>query len=141
MSIFEKIEKGIDDIVFVYTICGSIDEARTLGYGAIQEKLAISMDYWVINSIYPWQGVIQEAGQYMLMFSTQKFLSDKLVKHIEAEHSYKIPMVARCNTDMTNVPYFMWVENTLKNDDKYITEEEEKVIKDTEENTNYNKLK
>ena len=141
MGMIEKVPKGIEDIVFVYTICKNVEEARTLGYGAIEEKLAISIDYWVINSIYPWQGVMQETDQLMLMFSTQKFLSDKLVKHIEAEHSYKIPMVAVCNTNMTNIPYFLWVENTLKSDEKYITEQEEEIIKETEENTNYNKLK
>lgn len=124
MNIFEKVEKGADDIVFVYTICGSVEDARSLGYSAIQEKLAISMDYWIINSIYPWQNVIQEIDQYMIMFSTQKDLSDKLIKHIESEHSYKIPMIAKCNIAMTNLPYSLWVNDTLESEERYITEAE-----------------
>ncbi|HAE36836.1 MAG: CutA1 divalent ion tolerance protein [Candidatus Nomurabacteria bacterium GW2011_GWF2_35_66] len=124
MNIFEKIEKGSDDIVFVYTICGDVEEARSLGFSAVQEKLAISMDYWIINSIYPWKNVIQEVDQYMLIFSTQNNLSDKLIKHIESEHSYKIPMVAMCKTDMTNLPYSLWVDETLKDGQRYITESE-----------------
>lgn len=124
MNIFEKIEKGSDDIVFVYTICGDVDEVKSLGYSAIEEKLAISMDYWIIHSIYPWEGVLREIDQYMLMFSTEKLISDKLIKHIEAEHSYKVPMVARLNTDITNLPYSLWVENTLQDEKKYITEAE-----------------
>jgi len=122
--LFEIIDKGDKDIVFVYTICGSIDEAKSMGYSSIQDKLAISIDYWVINSIYPWQGVLQEVGQYMVMFSTTKMLSKKLVKHIEAEHPYKIPMVVVCNTNMSNLPYSLWVENTLKDDTKYNTEDD-----------------
>lgn len=124
MNIFERVDKGAEDIVFVYTICGSREEARSLGFSAIEERLAISMDYWIINSIYPWQNIIREIDQYMLMFSTKKSLSDKLIKHVESEHSYKIPMVARCNTDMTNLPYSLWVENTLTNEEKYVTETE-----------------
>lgn len=124
MSLYEKIEKGAEDIVFVYTICGSIEEARNLGFLAIEEKLAISMDYWIINSIYPWQGVIKEIDQYILMFSTQKSKSEELMKHIESGHSYKVPMIVRCNTDVSSIPYQLWVEETLKNTDKYITEEE-----------------
>jgi len=121
MNIFQRVEKGADDIVFVYTICGSIEEARSMGYSSVQEKLAISMDYWVIHSIYPWQNVIQEIDQYMLMFSTQKDLSDKLVKHLESEHSYKIPMIAKCNIAMTNLPYSLWVNDILDSDEKYET--------------------
>ena len=117
--LYEKVEKGEEDIVFVYTICGNIEESRSMGFSAIQEKLAISMDYWITNSIYPWQNAIQEISQYVLMFSTQKSLSSKLVKHIEAEHSYKIPMIAVCKTEMTNIPYRMWVENTLIDERKY----------------------
>ena len=122
MNITEKIEKGAEDVVFVYTICGDIETARSMGFSAIEEKLAISMDYWVIHSVYPWQGVIREIDQYMLMFSTQKSLSEELMKHIQAEHSYKVPMIVRCNTDMSNVPYSLWMDDTLKSEDKLITE-------------------
>jgi len=138
--LLEKIEKGGGDIVFVYTICRGVNEARSMGFSTIEEKLAISMDYWMINSIYPWQGVIKEVGQYLLMFSTEKYLSDKLIKHIEAKHSYKIPMIARCDTSMVNIPYSLWVENTLKNEEKYITESEAE-IKKKEKEIHYNKLK
>ncbi len=124
MSLYEKVQKGAEDVVFVYTICGSKEEARSMGFLAIEEKLAISMDYWVINSIYPWQGVIREVDQYLLMFSTQKNKSDELMKHLEAEHTYKVPMIARCSTDMTNVPYLLWIEETLKSAEKFVTEAE-----------------
>jgi len=124
MSLYQKVEKGDEDIVFVYTICSNKAEARSMGLLAIEEKLAISMDSWIINSIYPWQGVVEEVDQYMLMFSTQKKKSDALVKFIEDEHSYKIPMIAKCQTNMTNMSYQLWVDDTLKNTDKYMTEEE-----------------
>jgi periplasmic divalent cation tolerance protein len=136
--LYEKIEKGEDDIVFVYTICGSVEEARSMGYSAIREKLAISMDYWAIHSVYPWQNVIQEIDQYMLIFSTQKSLSKKLSKHLESEHSYKIPMIVICNTDMTNIPYYLWVENTLKDGEQYVTELE---LHDKGDINSLNKLK
>ena len=124
MNIFEKVEKGDTDVVFVYTICGSIDEARSMGYSAIEEKLAISMDYWIIHSIYPWQSVIQEVDQYMLMFSTEKKISNKLVKHIESEHSYEVPMIVVTPTNITNAPYSLWMNDTLDSKEKYKTEEE-----------------
>jgi len=140
--LFEKIEKGAKDIVFVYTTCGSLEEARSIGLSAVDEKLAISADYWFINSIYPWKNVIQELGQCMLMFTTQKYLSDKLFKHIEVEHSYNVPMIARSSNLITNQEYFLWVENTLSNNDKYITREEADIIeKRNKAESGYERLK
>ena len=137
MNLFEKVEKGEDDIVFVYTICGNLEDARAMGYSAVKEKLAISMDYWIINSIYPWQSVIQEVGQYMLMFSTQKKLGQKLIKHIESEHKYNVPMIAKCDIAMTNLPYSLWVDDTLKSDEKINTQSD---LNNTDINS-LNKLK
>lgn len=136
--LLDKIKKENADIVFVYTICRGANEARSMGFRAVESKLAISVDYWMINSIYPWQGVVKEVGQYLLMFSTKDDLSDKLIKHIEAEHSYKVPMIAKCNIATTNIPYSLWVCNTLESDEKYLTESE---VKSKDKESHYGKLK
>lgn len=124
--LLEQMDGGLKDIVFIYTTCSSIGEARSIGLSSVNEKLAISADYWFIDSIYPWNGVVQETEQYMLMLSTQKELSDELIKHIEVRHSYHVPMIARCDVPMTNHLYHSWVENTLTNKDEYISESEER---------------
>lgn len=140
--LFERIEKDSKNIVFVYTTCSGIEEARSIGLSAVEEKLAISADYWPVNSIYPWKNVVQEIDQCMLMFSTQKVLSDKLIKHIETEHSYSVPMVVRSDIKVTNQPYSFWVDNTLTSEDKYITEEEyQRIKKEAEGGYQYDKLK
>lgn len=139
--LFEKIDKESKDIVFVYTTCPSMGEARDIGLSAIKEKLAVSADYWLINSIYPWNKVIQEGEQYMLMFATQKVLTDTLMKHIEMEHSYSVPVVIRCDTSITNQPYHFWVDNTLTSKEEYITETEDEIKKRTEKGEHYERLK
>jgi len=139
--LFERIEKNSKDIVFVYTTCPSIKEARDIGLSAIKEKLAISADYWLINSIYPWNKVIQEGEQYMLVLATQKVLSDTLMKHIELEHSYSVPVIIKCDSLITNQPYHFWVDNTLTSKDEYITETEEEMKRKSEKGSNYERLK
>jgi uncharacterized protein involved in tolerance to divalent cations len=47
--ILEEVEKGSENIVFVYTTCSSLDEAKSIGLSAVNEKLAISADYWFVN--------------------------------------------------------------------------------------------
>lgn len=116
--IVEKVQTGVKDIIFVYTICSNIAEAREMGISAIKERLAISMDYWNVNSVYPWRNIIKEIDQYMIMFSTQRYLSDKLIKHIESIHSYNIPMVAKCEVATTNIPYSQWVKKFFESEEK-----------------------
>jgi len=138
--LYDKIDKDSKNIVFVYTTCGSTEEARDIGYSAIKEKLAISADYWLIGSIYPWNNVIQEGDQCMLVFATQKIISDALMKHIETEHSYSVPVIVRLDTAMTNQPYHFWAENILTSKEEYITETEDEKKKKDERNSPYEKF-
>lgn len=139
--LFDKVDKTEKDIVFVYTTCTSIIEARNIGLSTIKEKLAISADYWLINSIYPWMNVIQEGDQYMLLFATQKHLSDQLMKHIEAEHSYSVPVIIKTETSLVNQPYAFWADNILTSKDEYITETEAEIKKKNERGYHYDRLK
>ena len=139
--LFEKIEKESKDVVFVYTTCGSMEEARSIGLSSINEKIAISADYWFINSIYPWKNVLQEIDQCMLMLATQKTFSDRFMKHIQAEHSYSVPMIVVCDTLMTNHDYSFWVDNILTNKSEYLTETEAERKKKEEEGYHYDRLK
>lgn len=141
MMLFEKVDKDVKNIVFIYTTCPSVQEAREIGLSAVNEKLAISADYWIINSIYPWRDVIQEGEQYMLMLATQKGLSEALMRHIEAGHSYSVPVIVRSDISMTNQPYSFWVDNTLGSKRDYITETEAEVKKKNERGRHYDRLK
>jgi len=139
--LFEKIKKEDKNIVFVYTTCPSLIEARNIGLSAVKEKLAISADYWLINSIYPWMNVIQEGDQFMLLFSTQNNLSEKLMKYIETKHSYSVPVIIRADTSLANQPYTFWVDNILNSKAEYITETEAEIKKKNERGSHYDRLK
>jgi uncharacterized protein involved in tolerance to divalent cations len=128
------LEKEEKNIVCVYTTCSSKEEVQTLSISAIKEKLAISADYWMVNSMYPWNGVIKNTNQYILMFSTQKVLSEKLIKHIEVIHPYLVPVITRQDTSMTNSQYNFWTDSFLSSKDECLTEKEFKTKKEEKEN-------
>ncbi len=141
--VVDKIKKESHNLVFVYTTCSTKDEARLIGLSAIEHKLAISADYWLIESIYPWKGVIQEVGQYMLMVSSKSNLSIELIKFINEIHSYDTPMIATCEATEVNYPYKFWMESLLLSKNKYLSEEEAKLkkVEDEEGVYHYGKLK
>lgn len=130
--LIEKVEKKSKDIVFVYTTCANIFEAKEIGFSSVNEKLAISADYWLINSIYPWKRVIQEIDQYMLMLTTKRDLSEKLIKYIEEKHSYSVPVIIGSDFSIISPSYLFWLNTTLEDKEGYITEAEYQKSKNEE---------
>jgi periplasmic divalent cation tolerance protein len=120
----EKINKQDSDLVYIYTTCADRAEARLIALQCIEERLAVSADFWPISSIYPWQTVIQDVDQYMLVMTTQKVLSDKLMKFIEGIHSYAVPVIAQCDVQFAAQGYRFWVEESLQNTQPFMTKEE-----------------
>ena len=116
-------------IIFVYTTCPNIEEARSMGLSAIKEKLAFSADFWVIESLYQWHEEMQDVSQYMLMLTSEKGVTEKLIKFITSIHSYSTPMIAACDTEMVNKNYAYWADSILLGHEMY---EPSKVQEDDE---------
>ncbi|ETB64190.1 TPA: divalent-cation tolerance protein CutA [Candidatus Nomurabacteria bacterium] len=141
--IFEKSEKNSKekDVLFVYTTCHSLEELRSISYEAIENKLAISADYWAVGSIYPWKKVLQETDQYMLVFTTEKEFVEKLTKLIESLHSYSVPMIAITDSLLFNSTYRFWIDSTLHDNNKYLSKHEASMNKEEDGVYHYGKLK
>lgn len=108
-----------DKASFVYTTCGSKEEARSIGLACINEHLAVCADFWPIESIYPWQGVIENTEQYMLALTTQASLAEKLAPFILSLHSYTTPMVSTVDISKMNSDYRFWAQKTLNEKGPY----------------------
>ncbi len=134
----EKINKGDSSAVFVYTTCRDREEARLIGLECIRNRLAVCSDFWEINSVYPWNGVIEEVSQYMLMLTTEKRLSPELISFIGTIHSYTTPMISELDVALMNSSYKFWADTTLDSREDYVLEED---ISREESNTNIEKLK
>jgi uncharacterized protein involved in tolerance to divalent cations len=129
----EDFKNDTKNLVFVYTTCLNKEEAIKISLSTIEKKLAISADFWPIESIYPWKGVIQQVDQYMLVLNSQKGLGDKLIKFIEEIHSYHTPVIASFEACHINYPYKFWMDGLLMNKEKYLSEKEAKVRQKQEE--------
>lgn len=122
--LYDTIKKEDSDLVFIQTNCATREEARSMAYGALIEKLAVCTDYWPIESFYPWQGVIEDVQQYMLVFTTKKGTLDALVAFIHNVHSYEIPMIAQVPISMRNQAYDTWALNEFSYNGSYLSYEE-----------------
>ncbi len=123
--ITESIDKKEQNVVFLYTTCADREEARKIGMAAVDERLAICADFWAVESLYPWNGVLQEVNQYMLVLTTQKLLGEKLALFVRGLHSYSIPMVTITETKFTDATYLDWGNRVLNDTDTLRSFEEE----------------
>lgn len=102
------------ELCAVYTTVGSRDAALKLAHAAVEGRLAACVQITPIESVYVWQGAVQQEAEFRLLFKTTRQAHAALVQLITALHPYELPAVyALPVTDCTD-DYRAWViANTL----------------------------
>jgi len=79
----------------------------------VQNKIAACVNITKISSIYSWQGKIENASEYLVLFKTTQKNKKSLKEKIKASHPYDIPEIAEINIMSINKSYLKWlVEST-----------------------------
>ncbi|MBI4131029.1 MAG: divalent-cation tolerance protein CutA [Nitrosarchaeum sp.] len=79
----------------------------------VQNKIAACVNITKIASIYSWQGKIENASEYLVLFKTTQKNKKSLKEKIKATHPYDVPEIAEINITSINKSYLKWlVEST-----------------------------
>ena len=79
----------------------------------VQNKIVACVNITKISSIYSWQGKIENASEYLVLFKTTQKNKKSLKEKIKASHPYDIPEIAEINIMSINKSYLKWlVEST-----------------------------
>ena len=79
----------------------------------VQNKIAACVNITKISSIYSWQGKIENATEYLVLFKTTQKNKKSLKEKIKASHPYDVPEIAEINITSINKSYLKWlVEST-----------------------------
>lgn len=95
-----------------YIPVASRAEAATLGQEAIKLKLAACANTFPAQSMFVWQGELQEEQEYILMLKTLPLLRAKLNAFITASHSYQTPAILSWQAEV-NESYGTWMQQQL----------------------------
>ena len=80
----------------------------------VQNKIVACVNITKISSIYSWQGKIENASEYLVLFKTIQKNKKSLKEKIKASHPYDIPEIAEINITSINKSYLKWlVESTI----------------------------
>ncbi|QLC23578.1 divalent-cation tolerance protein CutA [Parasphingopyxis algicola] len=100
----------MSDIVTVYTVFGSRDEAERIGRAMIEKRLAACVNILgPMQSIYRWEGAIEEAEEIAALFKTGEAAADALIAAIADMHSYDVPAICQWPIERSVPGYAAWV--------------------------------
>lgn len=98
----------------VITTVGTADEARALARAMVERCLAACAQITAIESIYRWQGRIEQEPEFRVLFKTRADGYTKLEAAIRALHPYELPAIHALPTVQAYGPYAEWVEASTR---------------------------
>ncbi len=102
-------------INLIYITTGSLDEARNIGKELVSHRLAACANIIDnINSIYWWDGEIQDDREVILLAKTKESLVPELIEKVKSLHSYECPCIVSLPILDGNKPFLDWVFDETK---------------------------
>lgn len=97
-------------IILVYIPCPTPDAARQIAQTAVQEKLAACANILApVQSVYMWEGALQESEETVCLLKTQAALFSRLRQRVEELHPYDVPCIISIPVEQGNAPFLQWV--------------------------------
>jgi periplasmic divalent cation tolerance protein len=101
--------------VQVITTVESLQEAERISRVVLERRQAACVQQiGPIESRYWWEGSIERAKEWVLVFKTSPETSSKLAETIKALHSYDVPEILLVSGEAGNETYLKWLEDELR---------------------------
>ncbi|GAA1811362.1 divalent-cation tolerance protein CutA [Planosporangium flavigriseum] len=98
------------EFVQVSTTIDSPDAATELARSAVEARTAAcGQVVGPINSVYWWEGKVDSAQEWLVLFKTTADRADALVEYIRALHPYEVPEVISTPITGGNPAYLAWI--------------------------------
>lgn len=99
----------------VYITAKDKSEARKIARKLLEARLAACINIIDnVNSLYWWQGDIQDEQEAVLIVKTKESLVAELIEKVKSAHSYSCPCVISLPVLQGNKEYVEWLEKETK---------------------------
>ena len=99
----------------VYITTKDKDEASRIGKELVKTRLAACVNIIDnMNSMYWWEGKIQDDQEVILIAKTRQSLVKKLIKKVKSIHSYSTPCIVSLPILDGNSDYLDWLKKETK---------------------------
>ena len=98
------------EIVALYVVFGSQDEAEAIGRDMVERRLAACVNILgPCRSIYRWQDAVEQADEVAAIFKTRLAQAEALIGAIQTAHSYEVPAIVQLPIAASHPAYRDWV--------------------------------
>ena len=99
----------------VYITAKNKAEARKIGRELVKERLVACVNIIEgMNSLYWWEGKIQDDQETILIAKTKESLVKELIEKVKSLHSYNCPCIVSLPVLDGNPDYLNWLNNQTK---------------------------
>lgn len=99
----------------LFVMAGAESEAKQIARTLVEENLAACVNIvGPVQSIYRWQGAIEDATEYLLIIKTRTSLYQKVEQRITELHSYEVPEIIAFALASGADNYINWIKNSTE---------------------------
>lgn len=92
----------------------SQEAAQAIAGTLIEEQLAACVSIFPVQSIYRWQGEIQQEAEWQLVIKTDLARFENLSAKIQEIHSYEVPEIIALPITAGSEAYLAWLGSVIK---------------------------
>jgi periplasmic divalent cation tolerance protein len=101
--------------MLIYITTADKEQARAIGKALVETKLAACVNIIEnMNSMYMWQGELQDDKEVILIAKTTEPLVPELVATVKTLHSYDCPCILSFEVSGGNESFLEWIANEVK---------------------------
>lgn len=101
------------DVLVVYITCAGREEALRIARAAVTEGLAACGNLRPHDSVYRWEGRVEEAAEVGLLLKTTREAYPALEARVRALHSYELPCIVAWPVERGLPGYLDWVASSV----------------------------
>jgi periplasmic divalent cation tolerance protein len=104
----------MQDFIVVYVTAGSPAEGEHLARALVEERLAACVNRIApVQSVYRWQGKVEQSEEQLLIIKTRKALFTTLGKRVRELHSYSVPEIIALPIIDGSDDYLQWLDEQV----------------------------
>ncbi|QLH74714.1 MAG: divalent-cation tolerance protein CutA [Methanomassiliicoccales archaeon] len=98
----------------VLVTCGSMEKAKAIAKDLINKRLAACANIWTVDSIYRWQGEVEESPEVMMLLKVRTEDFKEVCDSIRRLHDYEVPCVVRYDIADGLDIYLRWIHDVTE---------------------------
>lgn len=102
-------------MLLVFTTTATEADAQKLANLAIAQRLAACVQLNPIQSVYEWQGKMEQAQEWRVLFKTSAAHYQRLQTLLQQHHPYDTPAIYAIPASHVAAPFADWVQQSLQN--------------------------